>query len=409
MDDSIEAYSGLGLYSTASFFAEAQYGGPGCPEDELLKLARLSLKAKDVKYTLYLIDRLDRCYLTPEFRLIAGQCYLHDKDYDQCLSAVLEESPQDEISAEKSISSGICLIRASALEALENTSIAANWYKEAVKRDYRCVQAFERLLTAALINQEDALSLIKQLDIQQNDAWIQSYYVCFSVASDPSKSDMFEENLQLLRDNCGHSSGPWFRYLTARHAFAQHKYRSCMKMTSDAIHLVERGEHWILLHLAATFEASGSDLFSVSHRLEDQFPQTKISFLAIGYYYLQNKQEDKAKRYLQKATAFDPQFGPAWIALGHVLSIQDDSDGALAAYRTAARLMPASHMPFIYSGMEYARLNLISHAIKYLTLAREIAAWDPTPLYELGVLSYQAGDLETAGIYFQKALEELKP
>jgi anaphase-promoting complex subunit 6 len=39
-----------------------------------------------------------------------------------------------------------------------------------------------------------------------------------------------------------------------------------------------------------------------------------------------------------KATTLDGAFASAWIGFGHAYAAQDESDQAMAAYRTAARL-----------------------------------------------------------------------
>lgn len=124
-----------------------------------------------------------------------------------------------------------------------------------------------------------------------------------------------------------------------------------------------------------------------------------ISFLPFAH--------DTRRRYLQKATVLDPEFVSAWIALGHTMSSQDDSDGALNAYRTAARLMPASALPLLYSGMEHLRLRSTLQAERFLLLACTSTNWDPAPLYELGVLKYQLGLFSEGIDLFTKALDRL--
>ena len=49
------------------------------------------------------------------------------------------------------------------------------------------------------------------------------------------------------------------------------------------------------------------------------------------------------------------RLGEAWVALGNVLSAQEESEHAVAAYRSAARLSPADHRPLLYMGKEMVR------------------------------------------------------
>jgi anaphase-promoting complex subunit 6 len=58
-----------------------------------------------------------------------------------------------------------------------------------------------------------------------------------------------------------------------------------------------------------------------------------------------------------KSTTADPFFAPGWLGFGHTFSAQDESDQAMIAYRTAARLFEGSYMPLLCIGVEYARTN----------------------------------------------------
>lgn len=47
----------------------------------------------------------------------------------------------------------------------------------------------------------------------------------------------------------------------------------------------------------------------------------------------------------------------AWLGFGHAFALCDESDQAVAAYRTALRLFPGLHLPLVCIGMEYQRTN----------------------------------------------------
>ena len=44
---------------------------------------------------------------------------------------------------------------------------------------------------------------------------------------------------------------------------------------------------------------------------------------------------ESARRYFSKATTLNHRFAPAWVGFGHAFAAQDESDQAIAAYRTA--------------------------------------------------------------------------
>jgi anaphase-promoting complex subunit 6 len=92
-------------------------------------------------------------------------------------------------------------------------------------------------------------------------------------------------------------------------------------------------------------------------RLVQDYSESGVAWYAVGCYYLSTGQYDAARRFFGKATQLSPRYAPAWIAYGHAFAAQDESDQALAAYRTAARLFPGLHEPVLGMGREYQHMN----------------------------------------------------
>lgn len=92
-------------------------------------------------------------------------------------------------------------------------------------------------------------------------------------------------------------------------------------------------------------------------RLVEEYPDRALAWFAVGCYYLCTQQYDSARRYFGKATSMENSFAAAWIGFGNAFAFQDESDQAMAAYRTAARLFPGLHLPLTGMGMEYQRMN----------------------------------------------------
>ena len=109
---------------------------------------------------------------------------------------------------------------------------------------------------------------------------------------------------------------------------------------------------------------------------------------------------ENARRYFSKATTIDHRFAPAWVGFGHAFAAQDESDQAMAAYRTASRLFPGSHIPWLGIGMEYLRTNHLHLALQYIKQAQQICPVEPLVLHELGVLHYLNGEYDEAVKYF---------
>ncbi|RIB15947.1 hypothetical protein C2G38_2191237 [Gigaspora rosea] len=49
-----------------------------------------------------------------------------------------------------------------------------------------------------------------------------------------------------------------------------------------------------------------------------------------------------------KAFTIDSHCGPAWLGFGHTFAIELEHDQAIAAYSTAAKLYPGSHLPTLF-------------------------------------------------------------
>jgi tetratricopeptide (TPR) repeat protein len=120
-----------------------------------------------------------------------------------------------------------------------------------------------------------------------------------------------------------------------------------------------------------------------AHQLVEEYPAAAVSWYAVGCYYHMISDFENARRYFSKATTIDHRFAPAWVGFGHAFAAQDESDQAMAAYRTASRLFPGSHIPWLGIGMEYLRTNHLHLALQYIRQAQEISPVEPLVLHEL--------------------------
>ena len=67
----------------------------------------------------------------------------------------------------------------------------------------------------------------------------------------------------------------------------------------------------------------------------------------------------------------------AWLGYGHTFAAQEESDQALAAYRTASRFFSGCHVPPLCIGMEYAKTGNLQVPPQYRTPAPNPAPLDP--------------------------------
>lgn len=159
------------------------------------------------------------------------------------------------------------------------------------------------------------------------------------------------------------------------------------------------------MYLAAMVELRlKHELFYCAHELVKAYPKNAASWFAVGCYYLLVGKNDAAQRYFHKSAKLAPRFAPAWIGFGNAFAAQDESEQAMAAYRSASRLFQGSHVPLMFIGMEYLRTNNLPLAKHFLRGARKLCASDPMVANELGVVELRQGALADAEQTFLSVL-----
>jgi anaphase-promoting complex subunit 6 len=137
------------------------------------------------------------------------------------------------------------------------------------------------------------------------------------------------------------------------------------------------------------------ELFALAHELMASQPKHVLSWYAVGCYYYaigiaaqssagSARTRDLCLTYLRKACKKDKRFAHAHVLLGHTLSALEESDQALAAYRTASRLLPEDGAVWLSTGQELLRINSCALAIHALTQAQQLCPWNPFVLNEQG-------------------------
>jgi len=147
------------------------------------------------------------------------------------------------------------------------------------------------------------------------------------------------------------------------------------------------------------------ELFAVAHALVKSYPKHACSWFAVGVYYLLVRKFDAAQRYFHKSAKINPRFAPAWIGFGNAFAAQDESEQAMAAYRSASRLFQGSHLPLLYIGMEYLRTNNLPLAKHFFHGAKALCPHDPAISNELGVVALRQADYHNAIQFFNNVLE----
>ncbi|KLJ09497.1 anaphase-promoting complex subunit 6 [Blastomyces silverae] len=343
---------------------------------------------------------------------------------------------------------GLCYARQNAFDR------ARDCYKDAVRIDVQCFEAFDQLMKNSLMSPAEELEFLESLDfdsityftdpsIAQEAAEFMKllYTTRLSKYSSPYALSYATETLSThynLADN------PDLLLSRAETLYTQCRFPEALSLTSSILSssndsapmLVSQGSQGhnlghspavYPLHLACLYETGATNaLFLLAHTLADNVPEESYTYLAIGIYYMSVCKISEARRFFSKASLLDPHSAPAWIGFAHTFAAEGEHDQAIAAYSTAARLFQGSHLPQLFLGMQHLALNNMSLAHEYLSAAYSMSSGslsdtipssnetlpqspapsggDPLVLNELGVVLYHENNLEGAVELFRQAL-----
>ena len=383
-----------------------------------------------------------------EVKLPEGQCAkvrrADGSTGGQTYGIKLEVCEESTDGASISTISSLCFLRGKVYSALENRSFAKYWYKLALLSDPFCFEAFHALISDHMLKPEEERSLLASLNLKQEDAWLHMMYrtigqdkVCWGLEESvheavPSEYFLKEEikNAHNMDSDCIHKhESPSDKFVATSPAAISEASFTALQNTNEVS--LARAE-WLFrrdyLHqsfmtisyalgrdplqlimlpcyLAVSVELRRkNDIYRCAHKLVEQYPELGISWFAVGCYYYCGCKFDSARRYFSKATSMEKSLVSAWIGFGHAFAAQEESDQAMAAYRTAARLFPGCHIPLLCIGIEYQRTNNLGLAQRFLTRASEICPDDSAVYNELGVLAYHNKDYATAIMHLEHAI-----
>lgn len=343
---------------------------------------------------------------------------------------------------------GLCYAKQNAFDR------ARDCYKDAVRIDVQCFEAFDQLMKNSLMSPAEELEFLESLDFDSitvpNDPSLSQeaahfvkmlYTTRLSKYSSPSA---LSDATETLSTHYNLANNPDILLSRAEALYTQCRFHEALELTSSILSSPESGAvlpsspgHQVQnlghspavypLHLACLYETGATNaLFLLAHTLADNAPEESYSYLAIGVYYLSVAKIAEARRFFSKASLLDPHSAPAWIGFAHTFAAEGEHDQAIAAYSTAARLFQGSHLPQLFLGMQHLALNNMSLAHEYLSAAYAMSSGspsgslstipsslsnglpplggDPLVLNELGVVLYHQSNLEAAADLFRQSL-----
>lgn len=305
---------------------------------------------------------------------------------------------------------GLCYAKQNAFDR------AKECYKDAVRIDVLCFEAFDQLMKNSLMSPSEEWEFLDSLDFDSMAASDPSSSTPQEAAqftkmlyttrlSKYSRPEDFNVAVETLSTHYNLATNPSILLAKAELLFTNCRFKDALSLTTQIIETDPYNFSAMPVHLAALFELKATNaLFLLSHELADTHAEEPCTWLAVGTYYLSIGRIPEARSYFSKASVMDPHFGPAWIGFAHTFAAEGEHDQAISAYSTAARLFQGTHLPQLFLGMQNLSLGNLSLAKEYLNTAYSMCENDPLVLNELGVAYYHEEAWEEAIRTFELAL-----
>lgn len=307
---------------------------------------------------------------------------------------------------------GICYAKQNAFDR------AKDCYKNAVRIDVQCFEAFNQLTKNSLLSSQEEWDFLKSLDFESvgiaaegdTDAGEEiATYTKMLYSTRLSKYEhqsAFNTAVESLSTHYGLANNADLLLAKAEQLYIQSRYREALTITNAILTDDKYNFSVYPFHLACLYELKETNLlFLVSHELADTHPEEPCAWLAVAIYYYATGKIAEARRYFSKASMMDAHFGPAWIGFAHTFAAEGEHDQAISAYSTAARLFMGTHLPQVFLGMQHHAMNNMTVAEEFLNTAFDLCETDPLLLNEMGIVYYHQNRLPEAVAKFTKSLE----
>ncbi|PIA91867.1 Anaphase-promoting complex subunit cut9 [Cercospora beticola] len=429
-------------------------------DEDAYALAQIHFSAGNYTRALAFLSRSELLQRLPASRYLAAHCYIHQGRHDEALSLLGEKNPAhlattadaqrrklqhvgnglaskqhsksklpsrtDRVdrSAERDLEdanslryeAGMCYLRGLCYAKQNAFDRAKECYKDAVRIDVQCFEAFDQLVKNSLMSPGEEWDFLDSLNFDSIHAepgdgaaaeaadFTRNLYS--TRLSKYARPDEFDAAIETLSTHYKLSQNPDILLAKAEKLFTASRFQAAVDLTNQILETDPYNFACIPLHLSLLAQLNHTNaLFAISHELADTHPNEPCTWLAVGTYYLNTNRIPEARSYFSKASLMDPHFGAAWIGFAHTFAAEGESDQAIAAYSTAARLFQGTHLPQLYLGMQEIALGNLAIAREYLTAAFGLCQRDPLLINEIGVCCYMEGEFDSAIDHFNLALQ----
>ncbi|KAK9462932.1 uncharacterized protein V1516DRAFT_671527 [Lipomyces oligophaga] len=344
-------------------------------------------------------------------RYLAALCLTRLSKWEEALSVLGDTNPFPGVS-EPSLDGGIkleasmCYLRGIIYSNQNNFERAKESFKEALRVDLKCFEAFDELTSNSLMSPSEEWEFLDSLDfksITEGDLIKDLYSTKLNKYYNTDRFFEAEKQLQTkyhLDDNSD------LMQSRAELLFVQCRFKQCLQLCETVLKKDNFKFSIIPLYLACLHDLEQKNkLFLLAHEMAENHPEEPVTWLTVGVYYLAVHKISEARRFFSKASMMNPHFGAAWIGFAHSFAVEGEHEQAVSAYSTAARLFQGTHLPSLFLGMQHLQLHNFTLAEEYLDTSYSICKTDPLLLNEMGVVLYHKNQLAEALQYFFRALE----
>ncbi|EPY86952.1 cell division cycle 16-like protein [Camelus ferus] len=270
--------------------------------------------------------------------------------FEKCLkdeSGGLRDPSSDWEVSQSSIKSSICLLRGKIYDALDNRTLATYSYKEALKLDVYCFEAFDLLTSHHMLTaQEGTPYTCKRLNYQYNKP---------SETAIPESVEGLQENLDVVVS------------LAERHYY-NCDFKMCYKLTSVKATTLEKtyGPAWIAYGHSFAVESEHDQAMAAYFTAAQLMKGCHLPMLYIGLEYGLTNNSKLAERFFGQALSIAPEDPFVMHEVG-VVAFQNGEKytEALDYHRQALVLIPQNASTYSAIGYIHSLMGNFENAVDY--------------------------------------------
>ncbi|KAK0661193.1 putative 20S cyclosome subunit [Cercophora samala] len=330
----------------------------------------------------------------------------------------------DEGKMQKKYEAAMCHLRGLCFAKQNAFDRAKEAYKDALRIDVRCLEAFSQLVKNNLMSPDEEDEFMTLLDFGSlglgagdgqgegdgvGEEGEEGHYVYMLYQTQLSKYRhpmAFNTAVESLTTHYGLEGNADILMARADQLYTQCRFKDALAVTERVLEGDRYNFGVYPIHLACLYELKRTNvLFLIAHELADSYPEEPCAWLAVGIYYFATGKIAEARRFFSKASMMDANFGPAWIGFAHTFAAEGEHDQAVTAYSTAARLFTGTHLPQVFLGMQNHAMNNMTAAEEFLKTGYGLCRDDPLLLNEMGIVCYHQDRAREAAAFFREALK----